>query len=95
MITGFKRIGDIFIIDGEVFSVKDVQAIFSEYVVEDVIHYYDGKKHYKSDGLTQVGLSIPYDLGENILKNKAQIKLCKQQREIDEKHIEHLRNARR
>jgi hypothetical protein len=45
--------------------------------------------------LNQVGLNIPYVLGENILKNKAQIKLCKQQREIDEKHIEHLRNARR
>lgn len=95
MSSMFKRIGDIFIIGEEVFSVKDVQSVFSDYVVEDTIHYYDGKKHYKSNGLTQIGLNIPYDLGENILKNKAQIKLCKQQREIDEKHIEHLRNARR
>ena len=95
MINEFKRVGDIFIIDGEVFSVKDVQAVFSDYVVEDVIHYYDGKKHYKSDGKTQVGLPLPYTLGEKILNSIVQIRMCKQQREIDEKHLEVLRNKRR
>lgn len=95
MINEFKRVGDIFIIDGEVFSVKDVQAVFPEYVVDKDIHYYDGKKHYKSDGKTQVGLPLPYTLGEKILNSIVQIRMCKQQREIDEKHLEVLRNKRR
>lgn len=91
----FRRINNLFIIDDETFSVNDVLYVFPEYVVDKDIHYYDGKKHYKSDGKTQVGLPLPYTLGEKILNSIVQIRMCKQQREIDEKHLEVLRNKRR
>lgn len=91
----FRRINDLFIIGDETFSVNDVLSVFPEYVVDKDIHYYDGKKHYKSDGKTQVGLPLPYTLGEKILNSIVQIRMCKQQREIDEKHLEVLRNKRR
>lgn len=91
----FRRVGTIFIIGEETFSVNDVLSVFPEYVMHEFIHYYDGKKHYTSDGKTQTGLSLPYILGEKILNSVVQIRMCKQQREIDEKHLEHLRNKGR
>jgi hypothetical protein len=82
-------------ISGEIFSVKDIQSVFSEYVADSNVHYYDGKKHYKSDGKTQVGQPIPYETGDAILENIVQIRVCRQQREVDERHLEYLRNKRR
>jgi hypothetical protein len=91
----FMRCGSVVTINGEVFSLQDITSVVSDYVSDSSIHYYDGKKHYKSDGRNQVGLPTPYGVGDRILENILQIRMCKQQREIDEKHIEHLRNKRR
>jgi hypothetical protein len=81
--------------DGEMFSIQDVLSVFPEYIVDSHVHYYDRKKHYKSDGKTQTGLPIPYDIGDRILDNIVQIRMCKHQREIDERHLEHVRTKRR
>lgn len=91
----FRRVDNIFIMNGEMFSIQDVLSVFPEYIVDSHVHYYDRKKHYKSDGKTQTGLPIPYDIGDRILDNIVQIRMCKHQREIDEKHLEYIRTKRR
>jgi hypothetical protein len=91
----FRRVNDIFIIDNETFSVNDILSVFPEYIVDSCIHYYDRKKHYKSDGKTQIGLATPYELGDRILQNIVHIRMCKNQREIDERYLEHVRTKRK
>lgn len=91
----FRRVGDVFIVAGEMFSIHDVLSVFPEYVADSHVHYYDRKKHYKSDGKTQTGLPIPYEIGDRILDSIVQIRMCKHQREIDERHLEHLRTKGR
>lgn len=91
----FIRCDSIVNINGEEFSVEDIRGVFPEYDSSYKVHYYDGKKHYRSDGRTQVGFSIPYDLGDRIFESLVQIKACKAQREMDKRHLEYLRNVRR
>ena len=89
----FHRSGTIVNIDGEIFDLQDLLSVFPRYLGMDGhgCHYYDGKKHYVSDGMNQRGMEVPYLLGEEIFKNVRQIRLCKKQREVDEQHMEHLR----
>lgn len=83
-------------INGEQFLIEDVKAVVSEYSgFGKKIHYYDGKKHYTSDGKNQVGRSVPCNVSERVLDSIVEIRLCKKQRETDQKHFESLRNVRR
>jgi hypothetical protein len=91
----FIRCDDKVTINGEEFSVEDVCGVFPEYDSSHKVHYYDGKKHYRSDGRTQIGFSTPYELGERMFESLVRIKACKTQRETDKRHLEYLRNARR
>jgi hypothetical protein len=91
----FRRCEQIVLINGEEFCLNDVQSVVSDYKQDCQNHYYDGRKHYKSDGLVQVSCKCPDQVIENVFQNIVGIRLVKKQREIDEKHIEHLRNKRR
>lgn len=91
MACTFIRSGDMVMIDGEQFLLSDILAVVSEYDSKDIVHYYDGKTHYRSDGTNQVGHPIPCPIVERILANKVGIRHCKTQRETDERHIESLK----
>lgn len=91
----FKN-GNNVAIGGEQFTVDDVRSVVREYTgFGSHVHYYDGKKHYVSDGKDQVGRPIPCKLCEQVLSSVTEIRLCKKQRETDQKHFESLRNVRR
>lgn len=87
------KMGDNIVIGEEIFDVQDLLSVFPDYenMIKHRCHYYDGKRHYVSDGRNQVGMEVPYLLGDRIFENVGQIRLCKKQREIDDRHIEHLR----
>lgn len=90
-----RRCEQIVLINGEEFSAEDVQSVVPEYVVDSQNHYYDGRKHYKSDGYTQKSQSCPDMTLERIFENIPGIRMVKAQREIDRKHFENLKNVRR
>lgn len=83
-------------INGEQFTLEDVRSVVNSYAgFGSKIHYYDGVKHYISDGRNQVGMSIPCEICDKVLASIVEIRLCKKQRETDNKHFENLRNVRR
>ena len=83
-------------INGEQFLMEDVRSVVNEYLGFGYhTHYYDGRKHYTSDGKTQVGRPVPCSLCEKVIASTMEIRLCKKQRETDNKHFESLRNVRR
>lgn len=88
-----KRCEQIVLINGEEFSAEDVQSVVPEYSVDAQNHYYDGRKHYKSDGYTQKSQPCPDMILERIFENIPGIRMVKMQREIDKKHIESLKNV--
>ncbi len=91
----FRRCEQLVLINGEEFYIDDVRSVVSDYNQDCQNHYYDGRKHYKSDGLIQVSCKCPDQVIESVFQNIVGLRMAKKQREIDEKHIEHLRNARR
>lgn len=90
-----RRCEQIVLINGEEFSVEDVHAVVPEYATNFQNHYYDGRKHYKSDGHTQTSQPCPDIAVEKIFENLPGIRMAKAQREIDRKHLENLKNVRR
>jgi hypothetical protein len=83
-------------IGGEQFTMDDVRSVVAEYSgFGSHVHYYDSKKHFVSDGKNQVGRSTPCELCERVVSSLTEIRLCKKQRETDQKHFESLRNVRR
>lgn len=94
MIT-FRRCENTVTIDGELFLIEDVRSVVPEYVSDSLIHYYDGKRHFKSDGRTQWAVESMNSTMAKITSNIVGIRLAKAQREIDERHLEHLRNKGR
>jgi len=91
----FRRCENIVTIDGEIFLLSDVKSVVSEYMNTDLIHYYDGKKHYNSDGNIQWSSESSVIVMNKIFLNIVGIRLVKAQREIDERHLENLRNKGR
>lgn len=89
----FIRSQDKININGEIFEIQDLLSVLPQYesMNTHACHYYDGSKHYVSDGRNQVGMEVPYLLGDKIFENVGQIRLCKKQREMDDRHIEYLR----
>lgn len=91
-----RKINNVVVVDEEIFDISDVVSVVSGYAsIKHNIHYYDGRKHYVSDGRNQIGLELPYLLGEEIFRRLPELKLCRGQREIDKKHLETLRHGRR
>jgi hypothetical protein len=90
----FFRNGEDVSINGEAFKMSDVTSVVSSYKADSKIHYYDGKKHYKSNGKDQIGLQVPSTEIELIMANIVAMKACRKQREVDESHMEALRKAR-
>lgn len=91
----FRRCENNVTIDGEIFLLSDVISVVSDYKNSGLIHYYDEKKHYDSDGKTQRVSETPSCIMNKILSNIVGIRMAKAQREIDERHLEHLRNKGR
>lgn len=89
----FVRVDENIVIGGEAFVLKDIVDVVPEYECTSKVHYYDGKAHYKSDGMNQTDGFIPCATMEKILDNITGIRYCKEQRETDERHIEFLRKS--
>ena len=58
-------------------------------------HFYDGKRHYVSDGIDQIPCPVPYPLAEELVNRLPELRMCKSQRMNDYKYFENLRNGRR
>jgi len=92
----FRRSGDVLFVNGEQFALSDLLMLYPDYShVDKQIHYYDGKKHYVSDGVNQRGCPIPYPLAEELSTRLPELRMCKSQRINDHKYFENLRNAGR
>ena len=47
-----RKINNVVVVDEEIFDISDVVSVVSGYAsIKHNIHYYDGRKHYVSDGL--------------------------------------------
>lgn len=91
----FRRLDDVVFINNEKFLLSDVTSVLSSYDKASYkVHYYDGERHYCSDGRNQVGFEIPYDYAERLLSHLPEIRLCRTQRENDEKYFQSLRDSR-
>lgn len=93
--TTFRRCENTVTIDGELFIVQDIKSVVSEYVADSLIHFYDGRRHFKSDGRNQWAVESLNLTMQKIMSNIVGIRMAKAQREIDERHLEHLRNKGR
>ena len=92
----FRRLDDVLFVNGEEFALSDLLMLYPDYKYSHHhVHYYDGKKHYVSDGSVQKGLSVPYVMAEELFKRMPELKMCRSQRLNDHKYFENLRNARR
>lgn len=95
MNSTFYRVGDVVRIGQEAFSLNDLLSVMPKYDKKNFeVHYYDGKKHYASDGWNQIGFPIPYDLAEEVFNRLPEMRMCRQQREIDDKYFEKLMHSR-
>jgi hypothetical protein len=91
-----SRVGDRVTLNGEVFSLSDILSVAPSYDKKSYnVHYYDGRKHYVSDGMDQLGCEVPYPLAEELAHRLPEIKMCRSQREMDTKYFENLQNGRR
>lgn len=91
-----RRSGDVVFVDGEQFALADLLSLFPDYDKSEFkAHYYDGRKHYVSDGSNQYSCSIPYDLATDLFQRIPELRMCRSQRIADTKYFENLRNARR
>ncbi len=96
MFFTMNRVGERVTLNGEAFALSDVLSLISSYDKGSYqIHYYDGRKHYVSDGSTQIGCEIPYSLADELSARMPELRMCRSQRESDTKYFENLRNARR
>lgn len=90
------RSGDRVTINGEVFHISDLINVLPQYDKKEYsVHHYDGKKHYVSDGINQIGCEMPYLLADKIQFHLAELRICRSQREIDDKYFENLRKGTR
>jgi len=90
----FRRINEVIFIDGEQFLLSDLLDVLPNYeLIDTPIHFYDGKRHYSSDGKMQVGHDIPCNYVESVFDNISQIRICKAQRENDKKYFESVRGG--
>lgn len=90
------RIGEILTINGERFNLSDLVNVLPQYDKgSHIVHYYDGKKHYVSDGRKQVGCGLPYPLAEKISFHINEMRMCRNQRQMDDKYFENLRKGTR
>lgn len=95
MNTFFKST-DVVFVNREEFSINDLAMIFPSYEhMKTPVHYYDGSRHYVSDGTNQVGLPVPYLMGEDLFRRIPELRMCKSQRENDNRYFENLRNGRK
>jgi hypothetical protein len=92
----FMKVHSDVLIDGEAFHISDILSVCPEYEhTESLIHFYDGKQHYVSDGKTQSGRPLPCHSVEDLGKRLPELRMCRSQREIDDRYFENLRNQRR
>jgi len=90
------RSGDYLNINGEAFHISDLMNVLPQYDKRmHSIHHYDEKKHYVSDGLNQVGCEMPYHFAETIEKHLAELRICRSQRETDDKYFKNLQKGTR
>jgi hypothetical protein len=91
-----NRVGEDFMINGEMFKMQDILSLTHKYDKGmHNVHYYDGRKHYVSDGSFQQGCEIPYPFAEEMAARLPELRMCRSQRETDTKYFENLRNGRR
>jgi hypothetical protein len=91
-----NRLENEFNICGEFFNIVDVLSVVPEYDKSEARnHYYDGKRHYISDGITQIGCELPYAIGDKILNALVEMRMCKTQRQMDEVYLRNLHSIRR
>lgn len=91
-----RRSADVVFIDDEQFALADLLSLFPDYDKSEFkAHYYDGRKHYVSDGSNQYSCSIPYGLALDLSERIPELRMCRSQRIADTKYFENLRNARR
>ena len=91
-----NRVGDRVALNGEAFILSDLLSVVPSYDKKSYeIHYYDGRKHYVSDGTNQIGCEIPYSFADELAARMPELRMCRSQRESDIKYFENLRNARR
>lgn len=90
------RSGDTLNINGEVFHLSDLLNVLPQYDKRAyLVHHYDGKKHYVSNGVNQIGCEMPYHFAETIEKHLADLRICRSQRGIDDKYFQNLRKGTR
>jgi hypothetical protein len=95
-VNTFRRCGNVLLVNGEEFILSDLLDLYPKYGMEAWnVHYYDGRKHYVSDGKVQIGMETPYDLGDELFGRIPELRMCREQRVTDTKHLESLRNGRR
>lgn len=83
-------------INGEIFHLSDLLNVLPQYdKVKFKVHHYDGRRHYVSDGLKQVGCEMPYHLAELIEMHLAELRICRSQREIDDKYFQNFQKGTR
>lgn len=96
MKPSFNRVGDRVVLCGEAFDISDILSIHPSYAHRGYpVHFYDGRKHYVSDGSTQTGLPVPYPLAEDLYLRIPELRMCRSQRENDNRYFENLRNGRK
>lgn len=92
----FWRSGDNVFVNGEQFSIDDLMMLYPKYsYTAKKSHFYDGKKHYVSNGRDQMSCPVPYPLAEELSTRLPELRMCKSQRINDHKYFENLRNAGR
>lgn len=92
----FRRSGNHVFIGEEQFALSDVLSVVPDYPFSRYgVHYYNGKKHYVSDGETQLPCETPCLMVENLFERLPELRMCRSQRESDHKYFENIRNGRR
>jgi len=92
----FMKVESSVSIDGEAFHISDILSVCPQYEHKDsLVHFYDGKQHYVSDGKIQTGCPIPCGQVENLWNRLHELRMCRSQRETDHRYFENLRNQRR
>ena len=94
--TTFRRCERVVFVNDEMFDVSDLLSLYPGYDHHThSAHFYDGEQHYVSDGSNQIGLPVPYGMAEELSLRMPELRMCRSQRENDNRYFENLRNERR
>lgn len=87
-----NRVGERVSLNGEIFHLQDILSVMPRYDKANAkIHFCDGRKHYVSDGWTQIGCELPYRYMEDLFMRLSEVRMCRQQRLVDEEYFRKIK----